>query len=208
MPMPHASATARPTASRSRPASTSAPAPPAAGSGGSSTSLCWRCWSAQGFTQAIAAITLPNDASVRLHERLGFEPPAPTGRWAGSSARWHDVGLWQRALARPATRRRSRSACGERPAKRALVCTGLRPSSPPFAGTLFPRKVELVSVHPRVPNDPASGRIGGGAAHRLVGVRAHLPPHRSRSLSCARPRPCRSRRRNRARRHAPPSIRG
>lgn len=28
---------------------------------------------ASGFTQAIAAITLPNDASVRLHEKVGFE---------------------------------------------------------------------------------------------------------------------------------------
>ncbi|HEX8238903.1 MAG TPA: GNAT family N-acetyltransferase [Allosphingosinicella sp.] len=57
----------------------------------------------QGFTQAIAAITLPNEASVRLHERLGFE-------WAGiyrqvgwKLGAWHDVGLWQRALAKAGT---------------------------------------------------------------------------------------------------------
>jgi len=54
---------------------------------------------ARGFTQAIAAITLPNEASVRLHERLGFEP-AGTYRQVGWKLNaWHDVGLWQRALA-------------------------------------------------------------------------------------------------------------
>ena len=54
---------------------------------------------AQGFAQAIAAIALPNEASVRLHERLGFAP-AGTYRSVGwKLGRWHDVGLWQRALA-------------------------------------------------------------------------------------------------------------
>ena len=53
----------------------------------------------QGFTQAIAAIALPNDASVRLHERLGFRHAgtyAQVGRKLGT---WWDVGLWQRGLA-------------------------------------------------------------------------------------------------------------
>jgi phosphinothricin acetyltransferase len=57
---------------------------------------------AQGFAQAIAAITLPNPASVRLHEALGF---LAAGRYAQVGYKlggWHDVGLWQRALA-PAT---------------------------------------------------------------------------------------------------------
>lgn len=54
---------------------------------------------AQGFTQAIAAITLPNEASVRLHERLGFVP-AGTYRDVGHKlGGWRSVGLWQRALA-------------------------------------------------------------------------------------------------------------
>jgi L-amino acid N-acyltransferase YncA len=57
---------------------------------------------AQGFTQAIAAITLPNPASVALHERLGF---ASAGSYRGVGWKlgaWHDVGLWQRALAQAA----------------------------------------------------------------------------------------------------------
>ena len=57
---------------------------------------------AQGFTQAIAAITLPNAASVRLHERLGFAPAGIYRQVGWKLGGWHDVGLWQRALARPA----------------------------------------------------------------------------------------------------------
>jgi phosphinothricin acetyltransferase len=54
---------------------------------------------AQGFAQAIAAISLPNPASVRLHEALGF---TAAGRYAQVGYKlggWHDVGLWQRPLA-------------------------------------------------------------------------------------------------------------
>jgi phosphinothricin acetyltransferase len=57
---------------------------------------------AQGFTQAIAAIALPNDASVRLHERLGFGHCGTYRRVGWKLGRWHDVGLWQRALAQAA----------------------------------------------------------------------------------------------------------
>ncbi len=53
----------------------------------------------QGFTQAIAAITLPNVASVRLHERLGFERAGTYRQVGWKLGAWHDVGLWQRALA-------------------------------------------------------------------------------------------------------------
>ena len=53
----------------------------------------------QGFTQAIAAITLPNEASVRMHEALGFAQ-AGTYRQVGYKlGQWRSVGLWQRALA-------------------------------------------------------------------------------------------------------------
>lgn len=58
---------------------------------------------AQGFTQAIAAITLPNEASVKLHERLGFAPAGTYRQVGWKLGAWHDVGLWQRALARAAT---------------------------------------------------------------------------------------------------------
>lgn len=54
---------------------------------------------AQGFAQAIAAITLPNPASVRLHEALGFAPAGIYRQVGYKMGRWHDVGLWQRNLA-------------------------------------------------------------------------------------------------------------
>jgi phosphinothricin acetyltransferase len=54
---------------------------------------------AQGFSQAIAAIALPNDASVRLHERLGFTRAGTYARVGYKMGRWWDVGLWQRPLA-------------------------------------------------------------------------------------------------------------
>lgn len=57
---------------------------------------------AQRFAQAIAAITLPNDASVRLHERLGFTVAGVYRQVGYKQGEWHDVGLWQRALAAPA----------------------------------------------------------------------------------------------------------
>lgn len=54
---------------------------------------------AQGFAQAIGAISLPNPASVALHEKLGF---AQTGVYRDVGfklGRWVGVGLWQKPLA-------------------------------------------------------------------------------------------------------------
>jgi L-amino acid N-acyltransferase YncA len=52
----------------------------------------------QGFYHAYAGITLPNPASVGLHEALGFTPvgvyPAVGYKLGG----WHDVGWWQLTL--------------------------------------------------------------------------------------------------------------
>jgi L-amino acid N-acyltransferase YncA len=56
---------------------------------------------AAGFTQAVAAVTLPNAASVRLHERLGFERAGTYRQVGWKFGAWHDVGLWQRGLAKP-----------------------------------------------------------------------------------------------------------
>jgi L-amino acid N-acyltransferase YncA len=54
---------------------------------------------AQGYTQAIAAITLPNPASVALHERFGFRQVGAYEEVGFKQGGWHSVGLWQRALA-------------------------------------------------------------------------------------------------------------
>ncbi|MEA3004383.1 MAG: hypothetical protein QOH81_3171 [Sphingomonadales bacterium] len=56
---------------------------------------------AQGFTQAFGAVTLPNDASVALHERLGFVRAGTYRQVGWKQSGWWDVGLWQRSLAPP-----------------------------------------------------------------------------------------------------------
>lgn len=52
----------------------------------------------RGFRQAVAGITLPNAASVRLHESMGFEPVGVFRAVGWKHGRWHDVARMQRAL--------------------------------------------------------------------------------------------------------------
>lgn len=56
------------------------------------------CLKVQGFRTATAGITLPNDASVRLHERVGFEPVGVFHAAGHKFGRWHDVGWYELAL--------------------------------------------------------------------------------------------------------------
>lgn len=56
---------------------------------------------AQGFTQAIAAISLPNRPSVALHEKLGFRQVGTYHRVGYKLGEWYDVGLWQCELGPP-----------------------------------------------------------------------------------------------------------
>ena len=52
----------------------------------------------QGFRSAVASIALPNEASIALHEKLGFQL-CGTIREAGYKFEcWHDVGIWQLML--------------------------------------------------------------------------------------------------------------
>ena len=53
----------------------------------------------QGFAQAIGAVTLPNPASARLHEALGFAEAGVYRDVGWKCGGWRSVGLWQRALA-------------------------------------------------------------------------------------------------------------
>jgi phosphinothricin acetyltransferase len=48
-----------------------------------------------------AGITLPNDASVGLHEALGFEPVGVYRNVGWKAGVWHDVGWWQLDLGAP-----------------------------------------------------------------------------------------------------------
>jgi phosphinothricin acetyltransferase len=53
----------------------------------------------QGIQVACAGITLPNAASVALHESCGFEFVGTYRRIGWKAGEWHDVGWWQRELA-------------------------------------------------------------------------------------------------------------
>lgn len=53
---------------------------------------------AQGYHRAFAGISLPNPASVGLHEAMGFSPVGVYRAVGWKFGRWHDVGWWQRTL--------------------------------------------------------------------------------------------------------------
>jgi phosphinothricin acetyltransferase len=53
---------------------------------------------ARGFCHAYAGITLPNDASVGLHTRVGFEPIGVFKSIGWKFGQWHDVVWLQRTL--------------------------------------------------------------------------------------------------------------
>jgi phosphinothricin acetyltransferase len=52
----------------------------------------------QGFRSAVAVIALPNDPSVRLHERHGFIQVGQLIDAGFKRGGWHDVGVWQCTL--------------------------------------------------------------------------------------------------------------
>ncbi|HEX8233966.1 MAG TPA: arsinothricin resistance N-acetyltransferase ArsN1 family B [Caulobacteraceae bacterium] len=53
----------------------------------------------QGFHAAFAGISLPNPASVRLHESFGFEPVGVYREVGWKHGAWRDVGCWRKPLA-------------------------------------------------------------------------------------------------------------
>lgn len=53
---------------------------------------------AQGFTQAIGAIALPNDNSIKTHESVGFRRAGVYREVGFKQGQWIDVGFWQCAL--------------------------------------------------------------------------------------------------------------
>lgn len=53
----------------------------------------------QGFVTIVAGIALPNEASVALHEKLGFTLSGVERGVGYKFGRWVDVGRWQRDLA-------------------------------------------------------------------------------------------------------------
>jgi len=55
----------------------------------------------QGYVTAFAGIALPNEASVGLHEALGFRPIGIFRDIGFKLGRWVDVGWWQLPLREP-----------------------------------------------------------------------------------------------------------
>lgn len=55
----------------------------------------------QNFLQALAGIALPNQASVKLHEKMGFKHLVTYKNIGFKMGQWHDVGWWQYTLNSP-----------------------------------------------------------------------------------------------------------
>jgi phosphinothricin acetyltransferase len=68
------------------------------GVGGAVYTSLFECLRLLGFCGAIAVITLPNPASVALHESLGFEPIGVFNSIGYKLGEWHDSGWWQLGL--------------------------------------------------------------------------------------------------------------
>ena len=58
---------------------------------------------AQGYQAVVAVIALPNDASVALHQALGFEHAGTLKNLGYKLGAWRDVSFWQRSLGDPST---------------------------------------------------------------------------------------------------------
>ena len=56
------------------------------------------CIRAQGYVSALAVIGVPNEASVRLHEQLGFEAIGVLPQVGYKRDAWRDIGIWHLAL--------------------------------------------------------------------------------------------------------------
>jgi L-amino acid N-acyltransferase YncA len=84
---------------------------------------------AQGFASALAGITLPNPASVGLHEALGFTPVGVYRAVGFKLGAWHDVGWWQRRLRELAVPPAAATELPAMPAERvaAALAAGLPP---------------------------------------------------------------------------------
>lgn len=54
-----------------------------------------------GYVRAFAGITLPNPASVRMHEALGYRPLGVFESVGFKLGTWRDVGWWSLPLAQP-----------------------------------------------------------------------------------------------------------
>lgn len=57
----------------------------------------------QGIYKAYAVITIPNEKSIRFHEKMGFTHFATYKKVGYKLGTWHDVGWWEKELTLPNT---------------------------------------------------------------------------------------------------------
>lgn len=55
----------------------------------------------QGYVNSYAGIELPNEASVKFHESMGFTPIGVFRETGFKLGKWHDVGWWHLKIAEP-----------------------------------------------------------------------------------------------------------
>ncbi|MCY3798023.1 MAG: GNAT family N-acetyltransferase [Chloroflexi bacterium] len=82
----------------------------------------------QGYCQAVGVIALPNDASTRAHEALGFRKVGVFDNVGFKAGAWRDTGWWQLELRQPPARPRAPLSITQLAAKdnfEALLQTGL-----------------------------------------------------------------------------------
>jgi L-amino acid N-acyltransferase YncA len=90
----------------------------------------------QGFRNAYAGITLPNDASVGLHQSMGFTPVGVFQGVGYKLGSWHDVAWFERPLAPRDAEPRPPAALPQlisTPALREALATGISLLRPPVA---------------------------------------------------------------------------
>ena len=83
---------------------------------------------AQGYVTAVGVIALPNHASIRAHEAVGFEKIGVFQRVGFKAGEWRDTGWWQLAINAPAKSPAPPLPIGElaqQPRFASLLCAGL-----------------------------------------------------------------------------------
>lgn len=128
----------------------------------------------RGHETALAGITLPNDASVKLHQALGFTPIGIFHQVGWKFGRWHDTSWWERSLR--TGKPRALFVCVEN-SNRSQMAEA-------FARMQGAGRVEAFSAGSR-----PSGTINPRAIAALAALGYDLTTHRSLSLDDIPPGP-------------------
>ena len=154
-PTARCTARAAPTAGWSRSRSTSTSARQRSGVGRELYEALLPLLARQRLQVAVAGITLPNDASVALHEAVGFQPVGIYRDFGYKFGAWHDVGWWQARLAPP--HRRASGAAGAPAARVAVLGRAVEHGLERGDGVRVELRAGRAGGTPRAPPRPAAG---------------------------------------------------